>query len=257
MLTHEAFPGERQKLITLRLAQHGRVLAAELATEFNVSEHSIRRDLGVLADAGLCKRVYGGAISIPGNSAGQPEKNEEQRSRKDALGTTAATLIKSGQHIFIDGGSTNFAISSEINHDLALSITTNSPSIALELAKLPLADVILLGGRLHKATGSAVGLTATQQLLNFNFDICFLGACAIDAGKGITAFDLDDAEFKRAVVSRSGQIVVVVTNEKLASIAHYQVAPCEDLGVLVVEHDAPAERLDPIRAKVSTVLIAG
>jgi DeoR/GlpR family transcriptional regulator of sugar metabolism len=67
---------------------------------------------------------------------------------------------------------------------------------------------------------------------------------------------MDDAEFKRTVVSRSGQIVVAVTNEKLSSIAHYQVASCEELGVLVVERDAPAERLDPIQAKVSNIVVA-
>ncbi|PZW98089.1 DeoR family transcriptional regulator [Pseudomonas sp. 478] len=252
MLTHEAFPGERQNLIAERLATHGRVLAGDLAQEFNVSEHSIRRDLAALAEAGICKRVYGGAISVAPVRGG----DHAQADRKSSLGLAAAALIKSGQHIFIDGGTTNASIASAIDHNLAVSITTNSPAIALEMQKLPLADVILLGGRLHKATGSTVGLTAIQQLSNFNFDLCFLGACAIDAVKGVTAFDMDDAEFKRTVVSRSGQIVVAATNEKLSSIAHYQVASCEELGVLVVEKDAPAERLGPIQAKVSNIVVA-
>jgi DeoR/GlpR family transcriptional regulator of sugar metabolism len=255
MLTHEAFPGERQNLIAQRLATHGRVLAGDLAQEFNVSEHSIRRDLAALAEAGICKRVYGGAISVA-PVRGDDDAQSQQVDRKHSLGLAAAALIKSGQHIFMDGGTTNASISSAIDHNLAVSITTNSPAIAIELEKLPLADVILLGGRLHKATGSTVGLTAIQQLSNFNFDLCFLGACAIDAIKGVTAFDMDDAEFKRTVVSRSGQIVVAVTNEKLSSIAHYQVASCEELGVLVVEKDAPAERLGPIQAKVSNIVVA-
>ncbi len=255
MLTHEAFPGERQNLIAERLATHGRVLAGDLAQEFKVSEHSIRRDLAALADAGICKRVYGGAISVA-PARGDHDAQNQQADRKNSLGLAAAALIKAGQHIFMDGGTTNASISSVIDHNLAISITTNSPAIALELEKLPLADVILLGGRLHKATGSTVGLTAIQQLSNFNFDLCFLGACAIDAIKGVTAFDMDDAEFKRTVVSRSGQIVVAATNEKLSSIAHYQVASCEELGILVVERDAPAERLAPIQAKVSNIVVA-
>lgn len=256
MLTHEAFPGERQHLIAERLATHGRVVAGELALEFNVSEHSIRRDLAALAEAGLCKRVYGGAISLA------PDRNVHDRQtehveRKNSLGQAAAALIKAGQHIFIDGGTTNASIASAIDHNIAISVTTNSPAIALQLEKLPLTEVILLGGRLNKASGNTLGLAAIQQLANFNFDLCFLGACAIDATKGVTAFNLDDAEFKRAAVSRSGQIVVAVINEKLSSIAHYQVASCEELTVLVVENDAPPERLGPIQARVSTVLIAG
>ena len=55
--THETFPGERQQLISERLARYGRVIAADLASEFNVSEHSIRRDLSALAASGVCKRV--------------------------------------------------------------------------------------------------------------------------------------------------------------------------------------------------------
>ena len=255
MLTHESFPGERQTLIAQLLATHGRVVAGELAQEFNVSEHSIRRDLAALAQAGLCKRVYGGAISL---APERPVKDRQTQhiERKSSLGQAAATLIKAGQHVFIDGGTTNACITSAIDHNIAVCVTTNSPAIALQLDTLPLAEVILLGGRLDKTSGNIHGLSAIQQLAHFNFDLCFLGACAIDASKGVTAFNMDEAEFKRAVVSRSGQIVVAVTNEKLSSIAHYHVAACEELSVLVVEHDAPAERLEPIQAKVSTVVVA-
>lgn len=256
MQTYELFPKERQKVIAERLAVYGRVSANELASEFNVSEHSIRRDLAALAEAGLCKRVYGGAIKVAPMRDTLKETDQDQRVRKTSLGYAAANLVKRGQHLFIDAGSTNLSIASAIDHDIAISVTTNCPAIAVQLTTLPLADVILLGGRIHKATGSALGLTAMQQLINFNFDICFLGACAIDAIKGVTAFDMDDAEFKRSVIARSGQVVVAVTNEKLASIAHYHVASCEELGLLVVEHNAPQERLDSIRLKMPNVVVA-
>lgn len=86
----EAFPGERQRLITERLAVHGRVIAAELAEEFNVSEHSIRRDLGALASAGLCKRVYGGAISLASDGPITARiEHEPNRKRSLACGSRA------------------------------------------------------------------------------------------------------------------------------------------------------------------------
>jgi DeoR/GlpR family transcriptional regulator of sugar metabolism len=251
----EAFPGERQRLIRERLLAHGRVIAADLAAEFNVSEHSIRRDLGALAAAGLCKRVYGGAISL---ALDEPlaARIDEQPSRKGTLGVAAAGLISAGQHLFIDGGSTNLAIARAIDPGMPLTITTNAPSIAVELMKLPAVEVIVLGGRLNPKAGSIFGFTAIQQLEHFNFDLCFLGACALDAGKGVTAFQMDEAEFKRAVVARSGQVVVAVVNEKLSSIAHYQVAPCEEVGALVVEHDAPTDRLQPFQGKVAQIVRA-
>lgn len=251
----EAFPGERQRLITEQLARRGRVIAADLAAEFNVSEHSIRRDLGALAAAGLCKRVYGGAISLASDGP-LTARIEHEPSRKRSLGLAAAGLISAGQHVFIDGGSTNLAIAQAIDPKMALTVTTNAPLMAVELMKLPLVEVIVLGGRVSPVAGSTYGFTTIGQLSHFNFDLCFLGACALDALKGVTAFDLDAAEFKRAVVARSGQVVVAVINEKLASIAHYQVAPCEEVGALVVEHDAPADRLDLFRGKVAQVVVA-
>lgn len=253
---HEAFPGERQQLISQRLARYGRVIAADLASEFNVSEHSIRRDLGALAAAGMCKRVYGGAIRLPAAEGPMEVRVGQDPARKESLGQAAAALLRAGQHVFIDAGSTNLAIACAIDPHLPLTLTTNSPLIAVQLMKLPRAEVILLGGRLNPVAGGAIGLTAVQQLRQFSFDVCFLGACAIDPDNGVTAFGLDDAEFKRAVVAASGQVIAAVTNEKLSSVAHYQVASCEEVTALVVEHDAPRERLEPFFGQVTNVVTA-
>ena len=253
---HEAFPGERQQLIRERLCRFGRVIAADLAVEFNVSEHSIRRDLSALAVAGLCKRVYGGAILLRADEGPIAIRVLQGSSRKESLGKAAASLLSAGQHVFIDAGSTNLAIACSIDPQLALTLATNSPLIAAQLMKLPRAEVIMLGGRVNPVTGGVSGLRAVQELRQFSFDLCFLGACAIDPDNGVTAVGLEDADFKRAIVAASGQVVVAVTNEKLSSVAHYQVAPCEEVATLVVEHDAPRERLAPFFERIANVVTA-
>lgn len=251
--SEDALPSERQRVIRERLAEFGRVIAADLAHEFNVSEHSIRRDLGGLASAGVCKRVYGGAILLRADEGPMAARALEGGSRKDSLGRTACSLLRAGQHVFMDAGSTNLAIACAIDPQLELTVTTNSPLIAVQLMKLPRAEVILLGGPINSFVGGVTGLRAIEQLRQFNFDLCFLGACAIDADNGVTATSLDDADFKRAVVAASGQVVVAVTNEKLASVAHYQVASCEEVTTLIVEHNSPPGRLDSLTSKISTV----
>lgn len=143
--TLETFPGERQQLIQDRLGRYGRVIATDLASEFGVSEHSIRRDLSALAAAGLCKRVYGGAILMRESEGPMNIRVLQDSSRKDRLGKTAASFLTSGQHVFIDAGSTNMAIASAIDPQLQLTVTTNSPLIAVQLMRLPCAEVILLG----------------------------------------------------------------------------------------------------------------
>jgi len=252
----EAFPGERQRLIQERLGLYGRVIASDLATEFGVSEHSIRRDLSALAAAGLCKRVYGGAILMRETEDPLDVRVLQDSSRKHTLGQAAASLLSAGQHVFIDAGSTNMAIASAIDPHLQLTVTTNSPLIAVQLMKLQRAEVILLGGRVHPVTGGVTGLRAVQELRQFHFDCCFIGACAIDPDNGITAFELEDADFKRAMVAASGQVLVAVTNEKLSSVAHYQVAQCEEVATLIVEHDAPRERLEPFFSRIPNIVTA-
>ena len=254
--TLETFPGERQQLIQDRLGRYGRVIATDLASEFGVSEHSIRRDLSALAAAGLCKRVYGGAILMRESEDPMDIRVLQDSSRKNRLGKTAASFLTSGQHVFIDAGSTNMAIASAIDPQLQLTVTTNSPLIAVQLMRLPGAEVILLGGRLNPMTGGVTGLRSVQQLQHFNFDCCFIGACAIDPDNGVTAFELEDADFKRAVIAASGQLVIAATNEKLSSVAHYQVAECGEVAALVVEHDAPRERLEPFFTQISNVVMA-
>src|SRR5260370_36595439 len=87
-------PDERAKLILDRLRTHGRVLAAELALEFNTSEHTVRRHLRDLADAGHCKRVYGGALlTSPAAEAG-PTRRRQAADRTARLACAAAALVR-------------------------------------------------------------------------------------------------------------------------------------------------------------------
>ena len=256
MLTHAALPEERQQRIRARLAERGRVLAVELAAEFGVSDHTIRRDLGDLVAAGVCKRVYGGAIAISPAHTDIAQRSTENTDRKDALGRAGAALLRSGQCVFLDAGSTNLAIARAISPDLALTVATNSPAIAHALMASTVREVILLGGRINANTGGALGITALQQLQQIYFDQCFLGVCALDADEGLTAFDFDDAEFKRALIARSGLVTVAVTNEKLSSIARYQVASCAQVSTVIVEYDAPQDRLATLRATDIDIIVA-
>lgn len=241
MLDVASFPEERQRLIRERLNVQGRVSAADLAAEFGVSDHTVRRDLGELAEAGLCKRVYGGAVALAAEASDIQQRYGENRERKDQLAAAAVALLQAGQCIFIDAGSTNMAIARALPTELPLIVVTSSPEIAVALMEKPNKEVILLGGRLQPKIGSVLGAAAVQQIERMLFDQCFLGACAIDAEAGLTVFDFEDAELKRALLRQSNSITVAVTNEKIASVARYHIARCSDVTALIVEHNtAPA-----------------
>ena len=252
-----ALPEERHVAIKQRLVQHGRVLAVELAREFKTSEDTIRRDLRELAAAGLCRRVYGGALPMAPTAGTLAERNRRAPSRKVALGRAAAALVRSGDTVLIDAGSTNLQIVHHLAPDLPLTLITNAPSIADAMTGRPQCDLILIGGRVDPSVGGCIGARAIRHLQRIRADLCFLGACAANGVTGIAAFDPEEAEFKRTMIERSERIVVALTNDKLATMAPFEVSPLARLDDIVVEADAPANKLEPFAASGLRIHRAG
>lgn len=234
----EMLPQERQQRILQRLRSHGRVVAAELAAEFAVSEDSLRRDLRELAAQGLCRRVYGGALPVSVPATSLKQRRAEHAGRKLALARKAVELVGEGQVLLIDAGSTNAAIAAALPERMGLTVVTNAPDIALALYEREGFEILLLGGRIDPRVGGAVGAQTLQELRRIRADVCFPGACAIDADTGLWGFDSEESLLKRAMVEVSGETVVVATSDKLGARATHRIVGVEGVGHLVVEHDA-------------------
>lgn len=244
-------PRERAQLIVERLQRDGRVVAAELAAEFRVSEDSIRRDLRELAAAGQCKRVYGGAL-LAANFAPLRQRDAQHIARKQALARAAVSLVSPGQILFIDAGSTNTQIALALPERQDLTVITNAPDVANALLGRPGFDVVLLGGRLHHHIGGTIGAQAVAQARGIRADLCFPGICAVDARTGIWTFDDEENLLKQAMIQASGETVAVATAEKLQAAATHLTAGLEAVTHLVTEASAPIDRF--ARANINIVL---
>ncbi|WP_267220550.1 DeoR/GlpR family DNA-binding transcription regulator [Dyella silvae] len=235
---NNALPEERQQRILSRLRSDGRVVAAELALAFEVSEDSIRRDLRELAAQGLCKRVYGGALLPAVTLTPLKQRRTEHSARKEALARKAVSLVQAGQTLLIDAGTTNAAIAAALPREAGLTVITNAPHIAQLLLDREGFEVLLIGGRIDTAIGGTVGAQAVEQVRRVRADLCFPGACAIDAAHGLWGFDSEEALFKRAMIEASDETVVVATDDKLGAVAAHQVSELSRVQHLVVEHSA-------------------
>jgi DeoR/GlpR family transcriptional regulator of sugar metabolism len=235
---------ERHELILQRLQADGRVLAPDLARLLNVSEDTIRRDLRDLAAAGLCQKVYGGALRMPLPSPpdnGSPaQRRNVQVDAKTRLARMAAGRVVAGSVVLIDAGSTNLCIAAALP-DLPLTVVTNSPAIAAVLLEKPRIELIMIGGRIDSAIGASVGATALREIGLIRPDLFVLGACGVDAQAGITSVHFEEAEFKRRVAALSKSVLVATTSDKLGTAATYLVLAASKLDVLVVEHDIDAQ----------------
>lgn len=235
MLDYAAFPEQRQALIRQTLREQGRVVCAELARQLGVSEHTVRRDLHELSKEGLCKKVYGGAVLIVPDAGTFAIRKEHNLSAKEAIAQKCAERIKNASCIFIDAGTTNLAMTRFLPATLVATVVTNAPDIAAALLNYAAIDVIMLGGRIDKNSGGCVGNRAIEQLKGVMFDQAFIGGCAMSPDTGLTGFNYDDCEFKKAAIRQSSQTIVGLTAEKIPGVARFSVASCEEIDVLVIE----------------------
>ena len=250
-------PLARRDAIAARLALGEPVVANMLAAEFAVSEDAIRRDLRALAAEGLCRRVYGGALPLSPAMRPLAERADEACERKRALARAAAATIRPGEFLFLDSGSANLALARLLPEDAELVVATNSVDIAAAVLARPDVRLILVGGVVDPVVGGCVDAEAVQCVARMNIERCFVGACAVSADGGVSAFHPADATFKRALVAASRLRLVLATTDKLATHAPHRVARIDEIAVLVVEHDADARMLAGLARRGTTILKAG
>lgn len=250
MIDYDALPEQRQSLIHQMLTETGRVIGADVARKLGVSEHTIRRDLQELARQGLCKKVYGGAVSQFKQSASFETRMAQNVPEKSAVARKCAQLMRPGACVFIDAGSTYLAMVEFIPDDIELTIITNSPQIAAALSGRNNGELILLGGRVNAHTGSTLGSDPVNQIRGMNFDQTFIGVCGLDPQVGMSAVYYEDACFKKEVLAQSNEVIAAVTADKVSQVARYKVVACEDIDIVVVSSDANIDNFRHLNMRI-------
>jgi DeoR/GlpR family transcriptional regulator of sugar metabolism len=247
---------KRKELILAALRRDGQVVARALSEELHVSEDTVRRDLRALARAGELLRVHGGAlpaapavVDLAGRARLMPEE-------KGALGRAAAALIEPGQVVFVDGGTTTLQMVRALPVDLRATVVTHSPLIAAELVPHAGVEVVVLGGRIFKHSGVAVGAAALRAIREVRADTYFMGVTGLHVDHGLSTGDLEEAHIKRALIESAAETVVLLTADKIGVASKYVVAPIEAVSTVLVTGAAPASALAAIRRRGVAVVAA-
>jgi DeoR/GlpR family transcriptional regulator of sugar metabolism len=244
---------ERRQAILDRLASDGKVVAAQLVEELGVSEDTVRRDLRELAAQGLVQRVHGGALAPAPQHGSFTHRRETYTEEKAAVARAAVDVLRDARVIVLDGSTTNLELARRLPADKTCTVLTNSPPIAAALAEHPVAEVVMIGGRLDKRAQVTVGAPTIEFLRSVRADACVLGVCALHPDAGLSTDDFEEAHVKRAMVEASADVIALATSDKLRAASAYLVAPVTELTHVVAEAAAPDELLDPYRAIGVTV----
>jgi DeoR/GlpR family transcriptional regulator of sugar metabolism len=230
---------ERRDLLVTRLRRDGKLVARDLAQELGLSEDSLRRDLRELAAAGLCQRVYGGALPASPALGTLTRRHGIAPESKQRIAARAAQLITRGSTAILDSGTTALAVAAALRPDLAATIVTHSPTTAAALVDHPTVDVFILGGRLFKHSAVACGAAAAEAANGISADLYLLGVAGIHPKEGLTTGDPDEAAMKRILVSRAADTYVLGSIEKLGTVSSYTVVGLPEVAGIIT--DAPAD----------------
>ncbi|GGY46361.1 DeoR/GlpR family DNA-binding transcription regulator [Pseudoduganella albidiflava] len=236
---------ERRRLILEAVDEEGKVLAAELARRFDISEDTVRRDLRDLDLAGLLRRVHGGAVRRGGEASFTQREGTDQQ-RKALLGQALRPLLKPLDTVLIDAGSTNLALARQLDDGCAAAIVTNSPQIALALGEFRRTRVILLGGTYSAHCGAVLGARTLADIQALRADLCIVGLCSLAPGR-LGATNDEEAVLKRAMLAGSARRAAAVLNDRLTASAPFTIGTAADLDHVVLEADAPADLLATLR----------
>jgi DeoR family fructose operon transcriptional repressor len=237
---------ERLELIRRRLDADGRVLVAELATELDVSEMTVRRDLEMLVDEGVAQRVRGGAVSIgPEQFADRSRKNARAKAR---IAEKLVGLVGTGGAIGIDASSTLQRLAVRLAEARDLTVVTNGPDTFRALQDHAGVTALLTGGELDQRTGSLVGPLAARAARDVLLRRLFVSATALDPELGSSESTLEEADVKVALGGSAGEVVLAVDSSKLGHRAPARAFPLDAVDVLVTELDPRDQRLDRYRA---------
>jgi DeoR family transcriptional regulator of aga operon len=247
---------QRAEEIMKQLLGHGEASVEELVELTGTSAPSIRRDLIALESRGLIRRTHGGAALVEPllyepfrydvSFQAREQKNEAQ---KRHIGLAAAQLVQENEVIGLTAGTTTTQIGRSLRHRQNIQVVTNAINIAMELCNQHGLRTYLLGGMVQHAWSFSLTGPHTGHLLDALYlDKLFIGGLGIDAQRGITTIEYDEAETFRSMAAQARTIIAVMDSSKIGVVKPALVCPIGQIKTLITGVEAAPEAIAPFIA---------
>lgn len=230
---------ERRQAMADLITQRGRLSVNELADAYAVTTETVRRDLSVLEQAGLVRRVHGGAVpahALPLLETAVSDRDLAHADEKERIAQAALEQLPgTGGSVLLDAGTTTSRLASHLPRDRKLTVLTNAVPIAARLAGSSGVDLHLLPGRVRRTTQAAVGEETVAALSTLRPDVVFVGANGVSVTHGLSTPDHSEAAAKRAMVAGGRRVVVLADSSKIGLELTVRFAELGDIDVLVTD----------------------
>ena len=239
---------ERRRKILEIINEEGRGVVKELAARLQTSQVTIRKDLECLHSEGLLQRSHGGALPVRTGALFDPslrEKEKHRRREKQRIGEAAAALVKEGDCVILDSGTTTMAVARALRNRGRLTVITNAVNIAAELAGTSV-EVILTGGTLRENSFSLVGPLAEETLGRLSADTFFLAVDGFDIHYGPTTPNLLEAKVNREMIKIARRTVLVCDSSKFGRRSLSQIAAPSAIHQIITDNKIPKGDLNEL-----------
>lgn len=251
---------QRQSMILEHVRHSGGVRVSELTELLGVSDMTVRRDLEVLARDGLIEKVHGGATLASASSLDEPgfeAKSSRELTEKEAIGRTAAALVRPGTAIAMSAGTTTWALARYVSHVRDLTIVTNSIRVADVLQQGSGHPTVILTGGIRTPSDALVGPVADLAIRSLHFDVFFLGCHGMDPRAGLTAPNLAESETNRSFIRVARTVVLTADHTKWGTVGLSSFANLSEIDVLVTDPGLSATDLATASEHIARVIVAG
>jgi len=230
----------RQSQILAAVRLRGSCTIGELASELHVSDETVRRHIKPLVSRGLVHRVHGGVV-LPDRLEEPPfqRRMNEHREEKQRIAAAVARLVRDGDSLIMDTGSTTAYAARALASHSNLVVVTNSVEIARTLASRNGNRVYMAGGELRADDAAAFGPAAQAFVRQFEVKIAVLSIGAINDGSGFMNFHLCEGDFSRAVLDQADRIIVAADHSKFGRRGFIKVCDASRVDTLVTDREPP------------------
>jgi DeoR family glycerol-3-phosphate regulon repressor len=238
----------RQEILALARSQ-GRVNVEDLASRFEVTPQTIRKDLNELCEQRVLSRIHGGAVIASGvENVGYEARRFISQEEKKAIGAATARLIPNNASLFVNIGTTTEEVAKALLDHEGMLVITNNIHVANILYHHPRIEVIIAGGPVRRTDGGIIGSAAVDFIRQFKVDYAVIGASAIDDEGAILDFDYREVRVSQAIIGNARQIILVSDRLKFERTAPVRIGHLSQIDVFVTDQMVSAPIAELCRA---------
>jgi DeoR family galactitol utilization operon repressor len=247
---------ERERIILNKLGTEGALTVTAVARELGLSEVTIRGDLRALEDRGWLNRTRGGAA--PALHRHILERQQSRREEKNAIARRAAELVRDGDVIMIEAGTTIALAARYLQGKRDIHIVTNSTLVFSYARQNPMLQITMTGGEFRRSTESLVGPAALDTISRLNVRLAFVGTDGFTLERGMTTHLAEGAEIVKAMKTRAETTVLLADSSKFGRAGFVSVLPLPEMDMIITDSGLPdgaVERLSEAGITVERVLV--